>query len=142
MKKSKGFTIIEMVMVLAIVGLLTTIIMIALSNARNKAKDGKIQADLNQIRTAAGVYYNNQSPSSYSGLSCAVSNPNVSALCADINNQSPGNPIFVLKTGNAEYCVYKQLLNTKYACVDSAGNAEFNLSGPPATCVVATATCK
>lgn len=56
-KKRKAFTLIELLVVIAIIGLLASIVLIALSGARVKARDAKRVADLSQIQTALELYY-------------------------------------------------------------------------------------
>ncbi len=145
-KKVKGFTLIELLVVIAIIGILSSIVLVSVNSARNKAKDARIQADLSQLRAAAEIYYSDQTPNSYALLSCTITSPNVKALCDDIAAQSAGAPTVVVKTSDSSsYCVYKQLLSTKYACVDSSGNAEWGLAAAPTTTCVGTAavtTCK
>ncbi len=60
----KGFTLIELLVVIAIIGILSTLAIIALSSARQKARDSKRVADMNQISKALEVYYadNNSYP--------------------------------------------------------------------------------
>ena len=56
MKKSKGFTLIELVFVIGIIALLTSIILSFLGNAKDKGGDaGKIQS-LSEVRKALQLY--------------------------------------------------------------------------------------
>jgi prepilin-type N-terminal cleavage/methylation domain-containing protein len=52
-----GFTLIEMLVVVAIIGLLSSIVVIGLGGARSKARDAKRLADVQQIINFAEVNY-------------------------------------------------------------------------------------
>ena len=52
-----GFTLLELLVVVAIIGLLATLSILALNNARMLARDARRKADLRQIRTALEMYY-------------------------------------------------------------------------------------
>ena len=57
MNKKKGFTLIEILMVVSIVSMLSTVIISSLGNAKSKGTDtAKINA-IRQIKTALGMYY-------------------------------------------------------------------------------------
>jgi prepilin-type N-terminal cleavage/methylation domain-containing protein len=56
-KTKKAFTLIELLVVIAIIGLLASIVLVALNGARQKARDVKRQGDLRQFRTALEAYY-------------------------------------------------------------------------------------
>ncbi len=55
--KKKGFTLIELLVVIAIVGLLATLSVVALSNARERARDSRRVSDIKQIQTALELYF-------------------------------------------------------------------------------------
>lgn len=60
MKKNwqKGFTLIELLVVIMIIGILAAIIVVSISNARSKSRDAKRLQDMQQIRTALELFYN------------------------------------------------------------------------------------
>jgi general secretion pathway protein G len=72
-----GFTLIEIMVVILILGLLATIVVQSLRGAADKAKKTKAQADLAEIKTALDRYYldNGYYPTTDQGLSALVSPP-------------------------------------------------------------------
>lgn len=52
----KGFTLIEILVVIAIIGVLASIVMSSVNSARAKAQDASIKANLNSLRIQAAVY--------------------------------------------------------------------------------------
>ncbi len=58
MKTKRAFTLIELLVVIAIIGVLATISVIALQNARAKARDVRRVADVKQMQTALELFFN------------------------------------------------------------------------------------
>lgn len=56
-KAKKGFTIIELIVVVAIIGIVTGIIMASITNAKAKGRDSKRIADISVIQLALENYY-------------------------------------------------------------------------------------
>ena len=56
-KKQKGFTLLELLVVIGIIGLLASILVINLTSARKRARDTKRIADIRNIQTATEDYY-------------------------------------------------------------------------------------
>ena len=58
----RGFTLVELLVVIAIIAILSTLSVVALNSARAKSRDARRQSDIKQIRTALDMYYdsNNQ----------------------------------------------------------------------------------
>lgn len=57
--RKSGFTLMELLIVIAIIGLLSSIILASLSVARRKGRDVKRISDLRQIRNALEIFYDN-----------------------------------------------------------------------------------
>ena len=59
MKKSwkKGFTLVELLVVISIVGLLSSVTLASLNSARVKANDAKALSNLREIENALTLYY-------------------------------------------------------------------------------------
>lgn len=66
----KGFTLIEILVVVAIIALLTSIALISLMSARQKSRDVKRLSDMTQMNTALEVFFahNKGYPASISGV--------------------------------------------------------------------------
>ncbi|MEI7451598.1 MAG: LamG-like jellyroll fold domain-containing protein [Candidatus Falkowbacteria bacterium] len=60
MKNKKAFTLIELLVVIAIIGILATIAVVALQNARAKARDARRVADVKQTQTALELFFNDK----------------------------------------------------------------------------------
>lgn len=56
----KGFTLIELILVVSIIGVLATIIIIQLGSARLRARDARRTGDLKQMGTALELFYADQ----------------------------------------------------------------------------------
>ncbi len=56
---ARGFTLIELLVVIGIIGILASTVTASIAPAREKARDAKRMQDLNQIRNAIELYYEN-----------------------------------------------------------------------------------
>ncbi len=137
-----------MLVVVAIIGLLSSILLIALGPARDKAKDSRIIQEVNQVRSLAETTYNitysidNVPPGA--DLS-TISNQDLVQLVTDINNTG-GELILAKSPNNKNFVVFSKLntqvpdsstgaLTTQYYCVDSSGQALFLTASPDYTSI-------
>lgn len=66
-KKTNGFTMIEVIIVTVILGILATAVLANFKTSLFRSRDGRRKADLNQVKTALRMFYNDQN--SYSTVS-------------------------------------------------------------------------
>ena len=79
-RKKNGFTILEMLVVIAVIGILLTLLMPSLSNSKKKAASAVCMSNLSQIYTGLVVYskhYNGRFPPSSAELGVG----GIAALC-------------------------------------------------------------
>src|SRR3989344_1337388 len=70
MKNNKGFTLIEILIVVGIIGVLSSVVLGQLTLARQKAANATIKANMSSLRTEAGIAYEEAAPNSYDDV-CA-----------------------------------------------------------------------
>jgi general secretion pathway protein G len=56
-RKARGFTLVEMLIVIAIIGILSGSLMLTMGAGTDKAEASRIVSDLNSLKLAAGLYY-------------------------------------------------------------------------------------
>ena len=100
-KPLTGFTIIELLVAIAIIGLLSSVILFGITQYINRGKDASIAGNIAIFIPAGEIYYNNEN-NSYEGFceSSIISN-------AKEKDQMPKNPIgncFDLNSNPAGFC--------------------------------------
>lgn len=66
----RGFSLIELLVVISIIALLFSIILASLNTARMKARDARRKIDVHQIVTALNLYYNSKGNWMETGSGC------------------------------------------------------------------------
>lgn len=74
----KGFTLIELLVTIAIIGVLTAVLLANMVGIRERSSDTKLKNDVNQLKTALRLYYNDNQ--SYPG---AADNTPINCECLD-----------------------------------------------------------
>ena len=130
MNKSKGFTIIELIVVIAIIAILAAIVMVNVTQYINKGKNAAIKGNLGTMQTNATIWYD-QNSGTYVGFKASSG---YTLPLASIHADNPSDATVEAESATA-YCVSSTLNaitgDTNW-CVDSTG-----FSGVP----TATGTC-
>ena len=90
MKKANGFTIVELLIVIVVIGILAAISIVAYNNVAAKARDSQRVQDIKTIAKALEMYYidNGEFPSSAAGSTSINSSWAASADASWQNNSS------------------------------------------------------
>lgn len=123
MQRRKGFTLIEMLVVVAIIGLLASVVVVGLGSSRTKARDSKRIADIHQLQTLMELNYTNSG-----GYDCDVVKTSDKYLDPSGNQPTYGcnSP-----TENSY---------TVWACLEEADNEMTQTQCPGASCSADTYT--
>ena len=113
---NRGFTLVELLTVVAIIGILSAMTLVTFPAARTRAKDGVVISDMGQLRSEAEVLYGEGAV--YTGLGGALTSAAWAALITDITAQAEAPTIHA--TAQA-YCVTVTLNSGDEWCVDSTG---------------------
>lgn len=107
MKKEKGFTLIEILIVVAIIGLLTSIILVGLGSFRARGRDARRIADLRETQNALELYYaKNQaypSAASWADLATALTGAGIGVSSIANDPLAGQNYSYGIPTGGQNY---------------------------------------
>ncbi|MBI5733334.1 MAG: prepilin-type N-terminal cleavage/methylation domain-containing protein [Candidatus Kerfeldbacteria bacterium] len=87
LKKTTGFTLVELLVVISIIALLSTLAIVALNSARQKSRDAKRVADIKQIQTGLEMYLDGTTTKVYPTAATAITLGGTSYACL---NQASG----------------------------------------------------
>ncbi len=137
MKTSKGFTIIELIVVIAIIAVLAAIVLVNVTQYLNKGKDAAIKGNLSGIMTNAAVYFD--TTGNYTALcSDASVVTGLAAADAAYDGNATANQVTDCNGAAAAWAACGQLkVSDAYFCVDSTGTKKDIATR--ATCVTAWA---
>lgn len=140
MNKKKGFTLIELLVVVAIIGLLATLSIVALNNARARARDAKRVGDIKQVQTALELYYNDNGTYP-DAVSFTAANTGIATNTIVYMNQAPTAPVPFDTPTSGTACTLANNLYTyatgdplkTYTITYCLGSATGGLTAGPAT---------
>ena len=127
----RGFTLIEVLLVVAIIGIMAGLVITFTDTTRNKARDGRIQASIFEIKSLAELVYNDKLAYSYVSLCAGDDTLNdarvpygtemdVLETDIDLQNRSMGGPPACYASGT-DYCVSATLATGGSICISRAG---------------------
>ena len=134
MNLKKGFTLIELLVVIAIIGILAAAVLGNLNSARQKGRDGSIQANLSGIRASAEIFFDdnnsyNSSGSNVDDTTC-VGNAATSTILGvqsvqnainEVNNQIAATADVNCQVTPNQYAISAPLNQGNHWCIDSSG---------------------
>jgi prepilin-type N-terminal cleavage/methylation domain-containing protein len=132
-KDDAGFTLVELLVVISIIGILTSVVLVSVSTANKRGNDAAVQSDLSEIRAQAQMYYNNYSgyvatPPLGSAGTCATAGTVFADTKVkqqiDAAEKANGGRTVVCNVSidGADYAVSSELSTAgTYYCVDSNG---------------------
>lgn len=83
-KQSKGFTIVELLIVIVTIGILASISILAYTGVQGRAKDATIQSNVNTIRQSISLYHAQYN--SYPSYNDLTTNSVIGALANDVSS--------------------------------------------------------
>lgn len=122
MNKQKGFTIIELIVVIAIIAVLASIVLVNVTQYINKSKDANIKGNLGTIQTQASAL----AADANNSITAATLNANatISAAETQIASYNGGTAVSIISNGTGDWCIQSPLVtdtaNSPW-CVDSTG---------------------
>ena len=148
MNFKKGFTLIELLVVVAIIGILASVVLASLSTARGKGNDAKAKSQLDNMRSAAEIYYSTNGHYGTAATTSADCTAGTTGMAVDTNSgfkalvtaaNWPGSVAPTCSTdATATTTATKWQANYKlsdatYWCVDSAGASKSEGTTAPAS---------
>ena len=138
LQKLRAFTVIEILVVIAIIALMSSLLVIGTMSYRDKAMDSRIIDEMHQFRASAAIV--NETNGNYDNVCCGAApcDANINSLCIDIGNQGGTKPsddssgIDIIKPASPAnaFCAEVKLNTDKYYCVDSSLTSKQYSSNP------------
>jgi len=132
--KSRGFTLIELMVVISIIAILTAIGLVSYSAVAKQGRDSKRQSDLRSIQSALEQYRADQSsyPASLPAAGNPLKSPDGTKTYLNQLPQEPlGSPQYGYNLVSTSYCVYARLENSNPGLGNCPFSSSYNFTVTP-----------
>ncbi len=92
----RGFTLIELLVVIAIIGLLSSIVLVGLNAARQTAIDARVLSEVEQIKVALQLYFNDHGGYPVCDTDVTTSEESQACCIGDADPATPGDQCYFL----------------------------------------------
>lgn len=123
---SKAFTLIEVMVVVAIIGIFSVLALASMSGSKSKGSDASVQQVLKSIQNQSELHYLNNGNAYGAGVSCITgmfnSDTTIRAQLVALQRTN-GNVAPTCRSSTSAYAVSSPLVSNsaKYWCIDSTG---------------------
>ncbi len=137
MNKQKGFTIIELLVVVAIIAVLAAIVLVNVTGYINQGKSAAVKGNMSTMLTNGAVYYDAKGNYTAFGASAGYTNP---AAAAAVANGGTALTYGLNTTTNATWCSCSSMKVTTLEptgstfCVDTSGAKSITLTACATRC--------
>jgi general secretion pathway protein G len=134
LKRDGGFTLLELLIVIVIIGILALLIIPNITSAPKKARDTKRKTDITTIRKGLEEYFvnNNAYPAALTDLTSG-SAPIIATLPTDPKNTSPHTYVYTPAPSGGPYTTY-----TLSACLENDADSSANVITAVSPCTTKT----
>ncbi len=134
-KKISGFSVLEILVVVAIIAVLVTLVLYGVGRSKDKARDNAIRNAIRQMRWEAEIVYDTKGGSYKNWATAPEIQPQLSTLKAEIDKHyGVANQYVLCDSQRKEYCASAPLKAeaSKQYCIDATGT--FTTVNAPCNC--------
>ncbi len=108
-RRANGFTLIEMLIVMVIIGILTTLVATNLVTAQSRGRDAKRRADIKALQTAFELYYSENGSYAATCDAMATTAYLPQGVTADPSTSIPYTHQSTCQVDTTDYCICAEL---------------------------------